>query len=47
MERENLLVSSDVRKKRVFKATEKGLHRTMLLMNPNEVSEFFSKIAGK
>ena len=47
MERDNLLVSTDTGKKRVFKATEKGLHRTRLLMDPNAVGAFFANIAGK
>jgi DNA-binding PadR family transcriptional regulator len=47
MERENLLVSSDLGKKRVFKATEKGLHRTRLLMDANAASSFFASIAIK
>ncbi len=40
MEREKLLESYSAFNKRVFKATEKGLHRTQLLMNPNEMGAF-------
>ena len=47
MEREKLLVSSDGEKKRVFKATEKGLHRTSLLMDPNAVGDFFATVMRK
>lgn len=46
MERDNLLVSTEKGKKRVFKATEKGLHRTRLLMDPNAASAFFESITG-
>ncbi len=44
MEREKLLVSSEVGKKRVFKATEEGLHRTKLLMDPSAVGAYFADI---
>ncbi len=47
MEREKLLESSEMRKKRVFKATEKGLHKTRLLMDAKAVSSFFANIATK
>ncbi len=47
MEREKLLVSSNVGKKRVFRATEEGLHRTRLLMDPSEVGAFFADIMRK
>jgi DNA-binding PadR family transcriptional regulator len=47
MERAHLLTSDEVAKKRKFRATEKGLHRTELLMNPNETISFFMKIMEK
>ncbi len=47
MEREQLLASHDVAGKREFRATEKGLHRTELLMNPNETISFFMKVMEK
>ena len=47
MEREKFLESSDTGKKRVFKATDKGLHKTRLLMDAKAVSSFFANIATK
>lgn len=47
MEREKFLESSDIGKKRVFKATDKGLHKARLLMDAKAVSSFFANIATK
>ncbi len=47
MEREELLESTDIGKKKVFKATKKGLHKTRLLMDAKAVSSFFANIATK
>jgi DNA-binding PadR family transcriptional regulator len=47
LEREQLLTSHYVANKREFKATEEGLHRTELLMDPNETISFFMKIMEK
>ena len=47
MEREKLLESSEMGKKRVFKGTEKGLHKTRLSMDTKAVSSFFANIATK
>lgn len=47
MEREKLLESYCVFNKRVFKATEKGSHRTQLLMDPKEMGTFFANIMKK
>ncbi len=47
MERQQLLSSQGIPNKRVFKATEKGLHRTELLMDLNETINFFMNAMRK